>query len=112
MIGEKVVRHGQAPTKRVVLRIRTCIVMQTIIHFVGRVTGHARQLILFISRSNAWNDCFLSPQSQSALLVFHGFKFIMFFYIVHQPNIKVNYLFQTIPLVLKKFEKEEKLETV
>ena len=60
MIGQEAVRQGNAPAKRIVSRKRVRTVIQNLIHFAGHVTQHARQLLLSISRSNAWADCFLA----------------------------------------------------
>ena len=59
MIGQQAVRQGNAPAKRTVSRKRVRTVIQNIVYFAGYVTQHARQLLLSISRSNAWADCFL-----------------------------------------------------
>ena len=67
MIGHEAVRQGNAPAKRIVSRKRVRTVIQNLIHFAGHVTQHARQLLLSISRSNAWADCFLALASQFCL---------------------------------------------
>ena len=64
MIGQEAVRQGNAPAKRIVSRKRVRTVIQNLIHFAGHVTQHARQLLLSISRSNAWADCFLALTRQ------------------------------------------------
>ena len=64
MIGQEAIRQGKAPAKRIVSRKRVRTVIQNLIHFAGHVTQHARQLLLSISRSNAWADCFLSLAKQ------------------------------------------------
>ena len=60
MLGQEVVSQGNAPAKRAVSRKRVRTVIQNVIHFAGQVTQHARQLLLSLSRSNAWAECFLS----------------------------------------------------
>ncbi len=60
MIGQEAIRQGNAPAKRTVRRKRIRTVIQNLIHFAGQLTRHARQLILSISRSNAWAECFLA----------------------------------------------------
>ena len=60
MIGHEAVRQGNAPAKRIVSRKWVRTVIQNLIHFAGHFTRHARQLLLSISRSNAWADCFLA----------------------------------------------------
>ena len=64
MIGQEAIRQGNAPAKRFVSRKRVRTVIQNLIHFAGHVTQHARQLLLSISRSNAWADCFLAITRQ------------------------------------------------
>ena len=64
MIVQEAVRQGNAPAKRIVSRKRVRTVIQNLIHFAGHVTQHARQLLLSISRSNAWADCFLAITRQ------------------------------------------------
>ena len=59
MLGQETVSQGKAPVKRAVHRRRLRTVIQNIVHFAGHVTKHARQLILSISRSNAWAAAFL-----------------------------------------------------
>ena len=54
MLGQETVNQGKAPAKRAVSRRRIRTVIQNIVHFAGLVTKHARQLILSVSRSNAW----------------------------------------------------------
>ena len=54
MLGQETVNQGKAPAKRTVSRRRIRTVIQNIVHFAGLVTKHARQLILSVSRSNAW----------------------------------------------------------
>ena len=54
MLGQETVNQGKAPAKRAVSRRRIRTVIQNIIHCAGLVTKHARQLILSLSRSNAW----------------------------------------------------------
>ena len=60
MLGQEVVNQGNAPAKRTVRRKRVRTVIQNVIHFAGYVTQHARQLLLSLSRSNAWAECFLA----------------------------------------------------
>ena len=67
MIGQEAIRQGNAPAKRIVSRKRVRTVIQNLIHFAGHVTQHARQLLLSISRSNAWADCFLALTRQFCL---------------------------------------------
>ena len=67
MIGQEAIRQGNAPEKQIVSRKRVRTVIQNLIHFAGHVTQHARQLLLSISRSNAWADCFLALASQFCL---------------------------------------------
>ena len=67
MIGHEAVRQGNASAKRIVSRKRVRTVIQNLIHFAGHVTRHARQLLLSISRSNAWANCFLALASQFCL---------------------------------------------
>ena len=67
MIGQEAIRQGNAPAKRIVSRKRVRTVIQNLIHFAGHVTQHARQLLLSISRSNAWANCFLALASQFCL---------------------------------------------
>ena len=59
MLGQENVSQGKAPVKRAVQRRRLRTVIQNIVHFAGHVTKHARQLILSVSRSNAWAAAFL-----------------------------------------------------
>ena len=59
MLGQETINQGKAPSKRIVSRKRIRTVIQNIIHFAGQLTKHARQLILSISKSNAWADAFL-----------------------------------------------------
>ena len=59
MLGQETVSQGKAPVKRAVQRRRLRTVIQNIVHFAGHVTKHARQLILSVSRSNAWAAAFL-----------------------------------------------------
>ena len=54
MLGQETVNQGKTPAKRAVSRRRIRTVIQNIVHFAGLVTKHARQLILSVSRSNAW----------------------------------------------------------
>ena len=60
MLGQEIVNQGNAPSKRTVSRKRVRTVIQNVIHFAGQVTQHARQLLLSLSRSNAWAECFLA----------------------------------------------------
>ncbi len=64
MIGQEAVRQGNAPAKRIVSRKRVRTVIQNLIHFAGLITQHARQLLLSISRSNAWANCFIALTRQ------------------------------------------------
>lgn len=59
VLGQETVSQGKAPVKRAVQRRRLRTVIQNIVHFAGHVTKHARQLILFVSRSNAWAAAYL-----------------------------------------------------
>ena len=67
MIGQEAIHQRKAPAKRIVSRKRVHTVIQNLIHFADHVTRHARQLLLSISRSNAWADCFLALASQFCL---------------------------------------------
>ena len=59
MLRQETVSQGKAPVKRAVQRRRLRTVIQNIVHFAGHVTKHTRQLILSVSRSNAWAAAFL-----------------------------------------------------
>ena len=59
MLGQETVNQGKAPAKRTVSRRRIRTVIQNLVHFAGQVTKHARQLILSISKSNAWASALL-----------------------------------------------------
>lgn len=59
MLGQETISQGKAPVKRAVQRRRLRTVIQNIVHFAGHVTKHARQLILSVSRSNAWAAAYL-----------------------------------------------------
>lgn len=58
-LGQETVNQGKAPAKRAVNRRRIRTVIQNLVHFAGQVTKHARQLILSISKSNAWASAYL-----------------------------------------------------
>ena len=64
IIGQEIVEQDNAPSKRTVSRKRIRTVIQNVIHFAGQAVVHARQLVLSISRSNAWADCFISLTSR------------------------------------------------
>ena len=59
MLGQEIVHQGKAPSKRIVSRKRIRTVIKNVIHFAGHVTKHARQLVLSVSRSNAWVEAYL-----------------------------------------------------
>ena len=67
MLGQEIVRQGNAPSKRVVKRRRIRTVIQNVIHFAGQVTKHARQLILSLSRSNVWSEAYLGLTKKFSL---------------------------------------------
>ena len=64
IIGQEIVDQDNAPSKRTVTRKRIRTVIQNVIHFAGQAVLHARQLVLSISRSNAWANCFISLTSR------------------------------------------------
>ena len=59
MLGQEIVHQGKAPSKRIVSRKRIRTVIKNVIHFAGHVTKYARQLVLSVSRSNAWVEAYL-----------------------------------------------------
>ena len=59
MLGQETVNQGKAPSKRIVSRKRIRTVIQNIIHFAGSISRHARQLVLSLSKSNAWANAFI-----------------------------------------------------
>lgn len=67
MLGQETIRQGKAPSKRTVSRKRIKTVIQNLIYFAGHITTHARQLVLSISRSNAWASAFLGLIKRFAL---------------------------------------------
>ena len=60
----RIIGQDNAPSKRTVTRKRIRTVIQNVIHFAGQAVFHARQLVLSISHSNAWADCFISLTSR------------------------------------------------
>ena len=59
MLGQENVSQGKTLAKKAVSHRRIRTVIQNIVHFAGHVTKHARQLILSISRSNAWAAAYI-----------------------------------------------------
>ena len=74
MLGQETVRQSKAHVKSAVQRRRLRTVIRNIVHFAGHVTKHARQLILSVSRSNAWAAAFRDLQCALNTLEFHGFR--------------------------------------
>ena len=66
MLGQETINQGKAPTKRTVSRKRIRTVIQNIVHFAGQITKHARQLVLSISKSNAWAQAYLGLTNRFA----------------------------------------------